>query len=107
MIPAPGGGVYVGELTGGPFPQGAAPSLKINDDGSVETTASGLTMVTGLARASNGQIFAVQLSENFVAQPPAPGSVVKIAGVQQVLSGLGRVAHAKTTSGSIVTETCT
>ena len=44
VIPAPGGGVYVGELTGGPFPQGAASILKINDNGSIETTASGLTM---------------------------------------------------------------
>jgi hypothetical protein len=91
VIPAPGGGVYVGELTGGPFPQGAASILKINEDGSIDTTASGLTMVTGLARASSGQIFAVQLSENFVAQPPAPGSVVKIGAFNKpypVLGGL-------------------
>jgi hypothetical protein len=89
VIPAPGGGIYVGELTGGPFPQGAASILKINDDGSIETTASGLTMVTGLARASNGQIFAVQLSENFVAQPPAPGSVVKIGAFNKPYPAVG------------------
>jgi outer membrane protein assembly factor BamB len=91
LIPAAGGGVYVGELTGGPFPQGGASILKIHDDGTVEDAAAGLTMVTGLAMARNGQIFAVQLSENFVAQPPAPGSVVKIGAFNKpypVLTGL-------------------
>ena len=35
-------------------------------------------MAIELAAARSGQIFAVQLSEDFTAQPPAPGSVVKI-----------------------------
>jgi len=91
LIPAPGGGVFAGELTGGPFPPGGSTILKINDDGSIDDVATGLTMVTGLAMAPNGQIFAVQLSENFLAQPPAPGSVVKIGAFNQpypVLTGL-------------------
>ncbi|HQY29821.1 MAG TPA: ScyD/ScyE family protein, partial [Thermomicrobiales bacterium] len=89
---APGGGVYVGELTGGPFPPGAASVLKIGDDGSISTVAKGLTMVTGVTTASDGTIYAVQISENFLAQPPAPGSLVKIdpttGAVTPVLGGL-------------------
>jgi outer membrane protein assembly factor BamB len=91
LIPAPGGGVYVGELTGGPFPKGGASILKIHDDGTIETAASGLTMVTGLAMARNGQIYAVQLSEDFLSQPPAPGSVVKIGAFNKPYPVLGNL----------------
>lgn len=91
LTPAPGGGVYVGLLTGGPFPPGAASILKVDAEGNVSTTAEGLTMVTGVETGPGGQIYAVQLSENFMETPPAAGSVVRIGAFNQpypVLSGL-------------------
>jgi len=89
LAPAPGGGVFVGHLTGGPFPPGASPIVKVGADGSISPVAEGLTMVTGLGIGPGGQLFAAQISEDFLAQPPAPGSIVKIGAFNQAYPVLG------------------
>src|SRR5581483_8295372 len=43
IAPAPDGGVYVGNLTAAPYPNGAAKVLHVHPDGSVETVWTGLT----------------------------------------------------------------
>jgi len=89
LAPAPGGGVYFGELTGGPFPPGAAGVYRIDPDGTITTVATGLTMVTGVEVSGDGSLYAVQISENFLAQPPAAGSVVKIDSTGAVTKVIG------------------
>ena len=91
LAPAQGGGVILGQLTGGPFPQGAASIYKVGADGSVSQVATGMTMVTGVAIGPGGQIYVAQISEDFLSQPPAAGSIVKIGAFNQpypVLGGL-------------------
>ena len=78
VIADPAGGVWVGLLTGGPFPPGAAEVVHVADDGAVTTAVSGLTMVTGLAAASDGTLYVSELSTNFLSQPPALGDVVRV-----------------------------
>lgn len=89
LTAAPGGGVYVGQLTGGPFPPGAASINKVDAAGNVSTTATGMTMITAVETAPNGQIYAVQISENFLEDPPAAGSIVKIGAFNQPFPVLG------------------
>jgi len=72
------GTIYVSLLSGGPFPPGGAKIVKIAADGTVTDHALGLTMVTDVAFGPDGNLYAVQLSTNFLLQTPDPGSVVRI-----------------------------
>jgi plastocyanin len=83
IVPAPDGGVYVGELTSAPFTQGSARILHVTIDGTTSSVWSGLTAVTGLALDSNGTLYAAQLSTTRDRPPylePATGSIVRQSG---------------------------
>jgi sugar lactone lactonase YvrE len=87
----PAGGVFVGLLSGGPFPPGAAKVVGVTEDGTVTDVATGLTMCTDVAIGPDGQMYAVQISENFLVDPPAPGSVVRVFAngtIEPVVPGL-------------------
>lgn len=73
---APDGGVYIGNLTAVPFPDGAAKVIKVAPDGTVSDVWTGLTTVTGLAVGSDGSLYAAELSTGNLQQPPflVPGS---------------------------------
>lgn len=75
----PAGGIYVGLLSGGPFPPGAAKVLAVTDDGTISDFATGLTMVTDVEVGPDGNVYAVQISTNFLSEIPEPGNVVRIA----------------------------
>jgi len=72
------GSYYISELTGFPFPKGAANIYRLDRWGKVTVFASGLTNVTDLA--FNGRdLYAVQISTEGLLNPPPPkGSVVKV-----------------------------
>jgi len=91
VTPNPAGGIYVGLLSGGPFPPGAAKVLAVAEDGTVTDAATGLTMVVDVTVGPDGNLYASQISTNFLSEPPAPGSVVRIGadGAQEpVVEGL-------------------
>jgi DNA-binding beta-propeller fold protein YncE len=85
------GSAYVSLLPGFPFIPGSAKVVKIAADGTVSDYADGLTMVTDLQLAPDGNLYAVQLGV-FTEQGPTPnsGAVVRIKDGQaeEVLSGL-------------------
>jgi amicyanin len=70
IAPAPDGGVYVGNLTAAPYPNGAAKVLHVHPDGSVETVWSGLTAVTALAVDAAGVLHALEMASGNVTQRP-------------------------------------
>jgi hypothetical protein len=72
----PNGGVFIGNLTAVPFPDGAAKVIHVAPDGTVATVWTGLTAVTGLAVGSGGALYAAELSTGNLHQPPflVPGS---------------------------------
>jgi sugar lactone lactonase YvrE len=74
------GAVLVGYLSGGPFPAGAAKVVRVGLDGAISDVATGLTMVVGVATGPDGQLYASQISTDFLSQPPAPGNVVRVLG---------------------------
>jgi hypothetical protein len=76
------GSYYISQLTGFPFPKGAANIFKIDRNGKVTSYASGLTNVTDLA-FDGRDLYAVQISTegllNDQTDPNGPtGSVVKV-----------------------------
>jgi sugar lactone lactonase YvrE len=83
----PDGGLYVGLLSGGPFPPGAAKVLAVAADGAVTDEATDLTMVVDVKLGPDGNLYASQISTNFLSEPPAPGSIVRILsdGTQEVV----------------------
>ncbi len=87
----PDGAIYVGFLTGFPFPSGAARVEKWVD-GALAETYDGLTMVTDVEVGQDGNIYAVQFASELGEQgfTPNSGSVVMISdeGLTYVAEGL-------------------
>lgn len=85
------GSAYVSLLPGFPFVPGSAKVVKIAADGTVSDYANGLTMVTDLQMAPDGNLYAVQLGI-FTEQGPTPntGALVRIKDgkAEEVLKGL-------------------
>ena len=82
------GNLLVGLLSGGPFPPGAAKVVQVAvADGAVSDVATGLTMVVGLAVGPDNQLYATQISTNFLGEMPAPGNVVRLQadGTQEIV----------------------
>jgi hypothetical protein len=76
LVAAPQGGVYVGNLTAVPFPEGAARVIHVAPDGTVTEVWTGLTAVTDVAVAPDGTLYAVEMSTGNTESPPflVPGS---------------------------------
>jgi sugar lactone lactonase YvrE len=87
----PDGNLYVGLLTGGPFPVGAAKVLKVTPGGTVTDFATGLTAVTGVAFGPDKLLYVSEIFNggDFTQNPPKfnPGRVVRIKadGTQEVI----------------------
>ena len=71
------GNIYVGLLSGGPFPPGGAKVLQITPDGTISDALTNLTMVVDVEFSPDGELYASEISENFLVQPPANGLVLK------------------------------
>ena len=91
----PAGGIYVGNLTPAPYPNGAAKVVHIAADGTVTDAIVGLTTVTGVAVGTDGALYAIEMSTgNTEAEPflvPDSGTLVRQSGgtgFEEVVSGL-------------------
>jgi hypothetical protein len=74
----PGGALFVSELTGFPFPKGAARIFRVVPGQAPTVWATGLTNVTDLTWY-RGSLYAVQISNNGLLTPGTPiGSLVKV-----------------------------
>jgi hypothetical protein len=71
------GNVYVGLLSGVPYPTGAARVLQITPDGTISDAVTDLTAVVDVEFAPDGALYASEISENLLVQPPANGLVLK------------------------------
>jgi hypothetical protein len=77
----PDGALYVGQLTGFPFPGGAANIYRVPADGGTpEIFASGFTKIIDIAFAADGSLYVLQISAAS-GPPPAggPGSLIRVA----------------------------
>jgi uncharacterized cupredoxin-like copper-binding protein len=69
--------LYLTYLTGGPFPAGFARVDAFAPDGEHQPFATGLTMVSDVAFASDGTAYAVMMSSDFV--NGGPGGIVRLS----------------------------
>lgn len=75
----PDGSLYVGQLTGFPFPVGAAAVYRVKPDGTVEVAADGFTNIIDLAFGPDGSLYVLELDNNGLATPGGGGVLVRIA----------------------------
>jgi uncharacterized cupredoxin-like copper-binding protein/glucose/arabinose dehydrogenase len=81
---SPNGGVYVGFLTPAPYGDGASKVVEVMPDGKVTDVWTGLTMVTAVATAPDGTLYAAEMATGNTSKPPyvAPetGRIVRRTG---------------------------
>jgi sugar lactone lactonase YvrE len=84
----PDGDIYVGFLTGFPFPAGGARIERYSPDGELKETYEGLTLVTDVLVTEDGTIYAVQFADGFGDQGynPGTGSVVIVGDELEVVA---------------------
>jgi hypothetical protein len=107
----PDGSVYVGFLSGFPFPAGGA-RIEQWTDGELAATYEGLTLVTDVWVGAEGELYAVQFASGFGDQGyiPASGSIVSVSmdGITPVVEGLNfpyGIAPAPEGSGGVFAVT--
>jgi sugar lactone lactonase YvrE len=77
----PDGFLYVGQLTGFPFPVGGASVWRIPPNGGTpEVFDSGFTTIIDIEFADDGSLYVLQISTDslFIA-PPSPGALIRVA----------------------------
>jgi len=91
----PKGGVYVGNLTAVPYPDGQAMVRHVAPDGTVTEVWKGLTAVTDVAVGSDGTLYALEMSTGNTEAPPfavpSSGKIVRQTGpdsMEEVATGL-------------------
>jgi sugar lactone lactonase YvrE len=88
----PEGDVYVGFLSGFPFPTGGARIERWSAEGELVETFEGLTLVTDVVVTEDGTVYAVEMAEGFGDEGyiPDSGRVVTVSaeGVEAVAEGL-------------------
>jgi hypothetical protein len=80
VLRAPRGAAYVGQLTGFPFPVGAANVFHVEAGGDPQVHAGGFTNVVDIARGRNGVLYVLQISSaGLLNEPPLTGKLVRVA----------------------------
>jgi hypothetical protein len=96
----PDGAIYIGQLTGFPFPAGGANVYRIGANGEVELYASGFTNIIAIDFDKQGNLYVLEIAKDSllaaVGGPPT-GRLVRVAkgsNTQTVLASEGLVAPA-------------
>jgi hypothetical protein len=101
----PDGAYYVGQLTGFPFPAGAANVYRFDPLTSAVTVAhAGFTNIIDLTFDAEGNLFVLQVSSNGLASPMGPGSglllkIDALTGVRTTIASTGLVFPGAVTVG--------
>jgi hypothetical protein len=78
VVVGPDGALYVSQLTGFPFPVGAANVYRVERGSAPEVYASGLTNVTDLAFDRHGNLYVVEFAANGLGSGDPSGALLKI-----------------------------
>jgi hypothetical protein len=88
------GDIYVGELTGRPFPVGGARVYRVpSTGGAPEVVASGFTNIIDIALASNGVGYVLEHDADGIIGPGVTGRLIRVNtdGTQTVIASTGLV----------------
>jgi hypothetical protein len=77
VVEGPDGALYVGELTGFPFPVGGANVYRVVPPAAPQVFLTGFTMIIDIEFGRDGSLYVLQFSDNPLAE--APGSLVRVA----------------------------
>jgi glucose/arabinose dehydrogenase len=97
VVQAPGGDLYVGELTGQPFPVGSARVYRVPSAGGTPVVvAGGFTNIIDIALAPNGVGYVLEHDADGIIPPLGPGvngRIVRVdaTGAQTVIASVGLV----------------
>jgi hypothetical protein len=70
--------IYVGQLTGFPFPPGAANVWGIRPDGSTFVYASGFTNIVDIAWGPKGALYVLEITQNGLTSGDPSGALIKV-----------------------------
>jgi hypothetical protein len=71
--------LYVGQLTGFPFPAGSASVFWIKPDGTTGVYATGFTTIEDIAWGPKGSLYVLELTTaGLAAQDPGPGALIRV-----------------------------
>jgi sugar lactone lactonase YvrE len=92
VVEGPDGWLYVGQLTGFPFPVGAANVYRIPPEGGIpEVFASGFTNIIDIAFGPDGSLYVLEIDTNSLRVTGADGALIKVApnGTKTTIASVG------------------
>jgi DNA-binding beta-propeller fold protein YncE len=75
----PDGALYVGELTGFPYPKGVGRVYRVTEDGAVSIYAQGFTNVLDVEFGPDGSLYVLELATNSLVSGDVTGAVKRVA----------------------------
>jgi hypothetical protein len=75
----PDGAIYVGQLTGFPFPTGGANVWRVSPGEAPTVFASGFTQITDIAFDSRGRLYVLEFGTASMLGPPSPGALIRVS----------------------------
>ncbi|HJQ48150.1 MAG TPA: ScyD/ScyE family protein [Amycolatopsis sp.] len=93
VVRGPDGALYVGQLTGFPFPEGAAKVYRIVPGHAPEVYAAGFTNIIDLGFSDDGKLYVLEIAQKGLLSGDQTGALIKVSrGNQQVIMSEGLVA---------------
>jgi hypothetical protein len=91
VVRGPDGALYVGQLTGFPFPAGGANVYRIVPGQSPQAFASGFTNIIDIAFDRRGTLYVLEIFQNGLLSGDPTGALIRVdpGGVQHVLMSTG------------------
>jgi hypothetical protein len=78
IVRGPGGGYYISQFTGFPFPVGEASIWCVTQESAPAVVASGFTQVTDLAFGPDGSLYVLELATGPLIGPDTPGALIRV-----------------------------
>jgi hypothetical protein len=79
VVSGPGGDLFVGELTGFPFPIGGARVYRVEEGEEPEVYAEGFTNIIDIAFGKDGSLYVLEIAHNSLQGMPPVGALIKVA----------------------------
>jgi hypothetical protein len=94
VVQGPDGALYVGQLTGFPFPVGGANVYRVRPGHSPEVYASGFTNIIDIAFDKRGNLYVLEIATNGLLSGDPTGALIKVKrnGTRETIASEGLVA---------------
>ena len=78
VVRGPGGDLYVGQLTGFPFPIGGARVYRVEEGEAPEIYADGFTNIIDIAFGKDGSLYVLEIAHNSLLAAEPEGALIKV-----------------------------